>query len=196
MSRPFKSSMAAAALLLASVSHALSAQAPGGRIEVRALFGAAVPAGPAEFSGPWNTGVGGSLGAEYRVAPQTDIGASIEYQHFGYTPDVFVPPDPMFRTKDPDALLWAAWLDASRRLTLDPKLGARLHAGFGVVAMGAARTGLGLHVGAGLDAPVSTHFSMIFDATFAHAFTQAEAEGYALSTPFSYLPLRAGVSWR
>ncbi len=72
----------------------------------------------------------------------------------------------------------------------------RIHGGLGVVAFGASRTGLGLRVGAGLDVPVASRLAVVFDAAFAHTFLPSSAGAYPLARSYSYLPLRAGVSWR
>ncbi len=194
-------SFGSTALLLGSMTSILPAQAPSGRIEVRALAATAVPLNPTEFSSRWNPGPGGAVAIGYDLRAGTALSAEIEYGRFPER-ELALPvileagiPSGTTRTNAPTASLWAAWLDISQRLR-DGAVQPRIHGGLGVVSFGASRTGLGLRAGAGIDVPVSGRMDLILDLTFAHAFTQAEAGTYALSTPFSYLPLRAGVRWK
>lgn len=196
MTRPFFAVSCTVTVLLVFVHSVAIAQDAPRRLELRALAGAAIPVGPDGFRGRWNPGPGGALGAGYALAAGTEVGVEVEYARYPqvpFEPPVASVPDGQASISRPPTALWAAWFDGSHEF-LDGGVRPKLHAGVGVVSFGAARTGLGLRIGAGLDVPVASHLGLIFDATFAHAFTQAE--GYALSTPFSYSPLRAGVSWR
>lgn len=182
----------ATALLAAAAP--LPAQTPG-RIELRALAGAALPLGPSDFSDRWNVGPSGALSVGYVVAPHTAIGAEFAYANYPQNPLVLPVVSGTLRTSSPPTSSWAAWLDGSRSF-LSGNVRPRIHGGLGVVAFGASRTGLGLRVGAGLDVPVASRLAVVFDAAFAHTFLPSSAGAYPLARSYSYLPLRAGVSWR
>ena len=182
----------ATALLAAATS--LAAQAPG-RIELRALAGATVPLGPSEFSDRWNPGPEGAISVGYALLPRTMISAEIGYSRHPQEPLALPVESGTVRTSSPPSSLWTAWLDGSRSF-LNGGIQPRIHGGLGVVAFGASRTGLGLRFGAGLDVPIASHLALVFDATFAHAFVPSGTGTYVLNSSYSYLPLRAGVSWR
>jgi hypothetical protein len=189
-------SLVAAELLAFASAATLTAQVPG-RIEFRALAGAAVPVAPSEFTDSWSPGPGAAVGVAYALAPGTALGVEAEfarYPHAPFFPPVEPIPEGQVRTNDPPASLWAAWLDGSHSF-LSGGIQPRLHGGIGAVAFGATRTGLGLRLGAGLDLPLAPHLAMVLDATFAHAFI-SPGTGYALDTSYSYLPVRVGVSWQ
>lgn len=186
--------LAAAALLLCAARATLAAQTPG-RVEFRVLAGPAVPLAPSDFSDRWKLGAGGAISVGYAVLPRTTISAELGYSR--YPEELLALPviSGTVRTSAPASSLWTAWLDGSRSF-LDGGIQPRIHAGVGVAAFGAARTGLGLRLGAGLDVPIASHLAMVFDATFAHTFVPSGSGTYALNSSYSYLPLRVGVSWR
>jgi hypothetical protein len=189
----FSLTVVATIALLAAATPA-SAQAPG-RIELRALAGAAVPLGPSDFSDRWNPGPGGAISVGYSILPHTTLSAELGYSRYPEAPLALPVISGTVRTSSPPTSLWSAWLDGSRSF-LAGDVRPRLHGGLGVVAFGASRTGFGLRLGVGLDVPVASHLALAFDATFAHAFVPSGTGTYALETSYSYLPLRAGVSWR
>lgn len=184
-----------ATALLAAATPA-SAQAPA-RMELRVLAGAAVPLGPSEFSDRWNPGPEGAISVGYALLPRTMISAEIGYSRHSEEPlalPVALIPG-QIRTSGLSSSLWTAWLDGSHSF-LNGGIQPRLHGGIGAVAFGASRTGLGLRFGAGLDVPIASHLALAFDATFAHAFVPSGTGTYALNSSYSYVPIRAGVSWR
>jgi hypothetical protein len=187
-------SLAAAALLLSAASAPLAAQTSR-PVEFRVLAGAAMPLGQSGFSDRWNPGPGGAISVGYTVLPRTTISAELGYSR--YPGELLALPviSGTVRTSAPPSSLWTAWLDGSRSF-LDGGIQPRIHAGVGIAAFGAARTGLGLHLGAGLDVPIASRLAMVFDATFAHTFVPSGSGNYALDSSYSYLPLRVGVSWR
>jgi hypothetical protein len=188
-------SLVAAALLASASAAMLTAQAPG-RVEVRALVGAAVPLGPSEFSDRWDPGPGGAISVGYAALARTTISAEFGYSRYPEQelalPTGGIPGQ--FGARSSPTTLWSAWLDGSHRF-LSGGIQPRLHGGIGAVAFGATRTGLGLRLGAGVDVPIASRLAMVFDATFAHAFVPSSS-GHALDTSYSYLPLRVGVSWQ
>jgi hypothetical protein len=182
----------ATALLAAAAP--LPAQTPG-RIELRALAGAALPLGPSDFSDRWNVGPGGAIGVGHVVAPRTTISAEAGYRRCPEEPFALPVIQGTVRTSSPPTSLWSACLDRARTF-LDGGIRPRVHGGIGVAAFGASRTGLGLRFGAGLDMSMAAHLALVFDASFAHVFVPSGTGEYVLNTSYSYLPLRAGVSWR
>lgn len=101
----------ATALLAAAAP--LAAQTPG-RIELRALAGAALPLGPSDFSDRWNVGPSGALSVGYVVAPHTTIAAEFAYASYPEDPLVLPVVSGTSRTSSPPTSSWAAWLDGSR----------------------------------------------------------------------------------
>src|SRR5690606_11423173 len=131
-------------------------------------------------------GPGGAISVGYAVLPRTTISAEVGYGRYPEVPLALPVISGTVRTSAPPSSLWAAWLDGSRSF-LDGGIRPRLHAGVGVAAFGATRTGVGLRLGGGVDVPVAPHLAMVLDATFAHTFVPS-GTGYALDTSYSYLP--------
>jgi len=188
-------SLAGAALLLFGTSTSLASQTPG-RIELRGSLGAGVPLTPSDFRSGWTTGFGAAIDAGYYVSHTTSVGVRMEYQHFGRLPVLFSGPSSEFRISSSSRELWAAWLDAAHTVPLDPAIRGRVHGGLGVVDFGAAVRSLAFEVGAGFDVPLSPHFGAVMDITFAHTLADDLSGDYVLASPYSYLPLRVGLSWR
>jgi hypothetical protein len=120
----------------------------------------------------------------------------LEFQHFGMLPVLFSGPSGKSRLSHSSQELWAGWLDAAHAVPLDPAFRGRMHGGLGLVDFGAATRSLAFQLGAGLDVPLSPRLSAALDITFAHTLVDDLSDDYALTSPYSYLPLRVGVSWR
>jgi hypothetical protein len=129
--------------------------------------------------------------------PRTTISAEIGYSRYPgqelALPEGTIPGH--FRSSSPATVLWAAWLDGAQTF-LDGGIQPRLHGGIGAVAFGATRTGLGLRVGGGVDMPIASRLALVFDAAFAHTFVPSGSGSYVLNSSYSYVPIRAGISWR
>src|SRR5574338_1393386 len=93
----------ATALLAGATS--LAAQTPG-RIELRALAGAAVPLGPSEFSDRWNPGPEGAINVGYALLPRSLISAEIGYSRHSEEPLALPVIEGTVRTSSPPSSLW------------------------------------------------------------------------------------------
>jgi hypothetical protein len=186
--------LAVVAAFLATAAPAI-AQSPG-RLELRGMLGAGIPIAPSDFREGWTTGLGASIEAGYHLSDATTLGLRIEFQHFGTLPILLAGQSGQSRRLGGTNTAWAAWLDGAWNTWVNPSLRARLHGGIGGVSFGPAVTSVAFDAGVGLDIPVTARLSAISDVSVTHTLVDDLSGNYRVASPYSYLSVRAGMSWR
>jgi hypothetical protein len=179
-------------IMLSAYAAPLLGQANAGQMVLRVHAGPAVPLSPDVFRSDWHIGPSAAIGVGYAISQRTELGVAVEYGRFGT-------PEPMViqggALGGSSTSLWAAWVDVGLALGTSP-VQPRAHLGAGVVGFGAARTGLGVRAGLGVETPLSARLHMSLDATFVHGFTHDDTEQHLLGSSLSYTPVRVGLAWR
>jgi hypothetical protein len=91
--------------------------------------------------------------------------------------------------------LWGAWFDVEFKIRA-AGLRSFVHTGAGVVFFGGARTAPGLRLGAAGEVSLSRRLGLMVDAALVHDFTSDPGGLNMITEPFTYAPLRIGLTWR
>jgi hypothetical protein len=155
---------------------------PEAGLVFRVLGGVAIPVAPSGFTNEWNAGLNGAVTVAWSRRSPVDLSASIERGSF--------------RPEGASSVaLWGAWCDVEFKIR-GARLRSFVHAGAGVVFFGGAPTAPGLRLGAAGEVPLSARTALVVDAALVHTLTSDPSSQSMITEPFTYAPLRIGLTWR